>query len=371
MFEQTRTFIPGEFVQTITPRVRFSVDVIAKPGDEYELSTYVTKPFDYNVPPLLRGRIVMGEREHTVEVQLVCPSIVLDGHSIGAIMRELAEVYAGFLQDQGATEATFRQYPEYAAWEASELARGTLRHSASMWVRHNAEQTCGIKHREVPFARSLADDESFAAKVYEPCTFEETTAVTSCARYTELVFGLTAVARAFGSIIKRDQVSLWVTFPNRSNQPLKGTIGPLAQRHLLTIDSSGRDPVQRVEQMCAWAIPHARTPRVAVAHRSLGQPNPSDLFFSYTSMPPVQLGPTTVMTYLPPLGGPVERSTLDIRLLNTEGFMKWLVRYNLASYAEDGVRDLARSCRLALVDVALASVTRPLFQGAMGRGRLA
>jgi NRPS condensation-like uncharacterized protein len=106
-----------------SPLVWTMVDFSDRAGDERKvavsllLERIAREPFDLTVGPLLRVSFVkLSETEHVL--LLLTHHIVIDGWSIGLLLRELNVLYEAFSREQNSSLPELSiQYSDYAIWQ--------------------------------------------------------------------------------------------------------------------------------------------------------------------------------------------------------------------------------------------------------------
>ncbi|NOJ91950.1 amino acid adenylation domain-containing protein, partial [Corallococcus coralloides] len=91
------------------------------------------RPFDLATGPLMRALLVrLGDADHLMLV--VMHHIVSDGWSLGVLVREVAVLYAMFLQGQPSPLPELAvQYADYAAWQRETLQGAALERQLAYW----------------------------------------------------------------------------------------------------------------------------------------------------------------------------------------------------------------------------------------------
>ena len=146
---------------------------------EADLLAEYNKPFDLRHGPLLRASLVrVSDEEH---VLLLCAHhIVIDGWSMGVLLRDLAASYnARAIGTRADLPELAVQYPDFAVWQRDRLAGGAVGEQLNYWRR----QLAGIK----PLA--LATDRP------RPAVYRTDGAVLDFTIPAEVATALTALAR--------------------------------------------------------------------------------------------------------------------------------------------------------------------------------
>ena len=103
-----------------------------------QLSRLATEPFDLSAGPLIRAYLLnKGDKDHILLI--VVHHIVADGWSLGILMRDLAELYAGFLNQEPASLPELPlQFADYAVWQRQALEETTLDAEVAYWKQQLA-----------------------------------------------------------------------------------------------------------------------------------------------------------------------------------------------------------------------------------------
>jgi hypothetical protein len=143
--------VGGEPVQVVQPATSFDLPIdhlknklretFASDLDGYvrlHLMGEVRRRFDLTDGPLFRARLLrLGPRDHVLI--LTAHHLVIDGWSIGVIIRELGALYGAFAGGAPAPlEETPIEYADYALWQHERLCRGELDPGIAYWTRHLA-----------------------------------------------------------------------------------------------------------------------------------------------------------------------------------------------------------------------------------------
>lgn len=99
---------------------------------------WISKPFDLESAPLLRGILIQVEEEEHLLV-LVIHHIIFDGWSFGILLKELNFYYEAFLKDKK-DNLSFEelplpsiQYADYAQWQIEKLKEGSQKKQIEYW----------------------------------------------------------------------------------------------------------------------------------------------------------------------------------------------------------------------------------------------
>ncbi|MFN5411420.1 condensation domain-containing protein, partial [Bradyrhizobium sp.] len=92
-----------------------------------------TAPFDLELGPLIRGRLVRLDVDEHV-LLLTMHHIVSDGWSMGVLTRELGQLYAAFVRGEAdPLPALAIQYGDYAVWQRRWLSSEALARQGAYW----------------------------------------------------------------------------------------------------------------------------------------------------------------------------------------------------------------------------------------------
>ncbi|MCZ8519473.1 non-ribosomal peptide synthetase [Paenibacillus caseinilyticus] len=117
-----------KMVQRIHPPYALEIGVVE--GSELELDKMIherIRPFDLASLPLLRAELIRLDELHHV-LFLDIHHIVIDGTSLGILIREFSELYA----DRGLPVMPI-QYKDFAVWQNGMLAGGELQRQEAYW----------------------------------------------------------------------------------------------------------------------------------------------------------------------------------------------------------------------------------------------
>ncbi len=100
---------------------------------EREVQHEARQPFDLEVGPLFRARLLkLDEEEHVLLLTL--HHIISDGLSLGILLKELATLYNAFVGGEAAPlKALPIQYADYASWQRERLREEVLSEQLSFW----------------------------------------------------------------------------------------------------------------------------------------------------------------------------------------------------------------------------------------------
>ncbi|HET6978706.1 MAG TPA: amino acid adenylation domain-containing protein [Pyrinomonadaceae bacterium] len=130
--------VAGEPVQVINEAVRLTLTVedISGAGEDRAVELVAVesaKPFDLSRGPLLRMRLLKLGPENFVAL-LTVHHIIADGWSMGVLVREIAALYAAFVEGEPSPLPELPlQYADFAAWQQEWLRGSVLEDHFDYW----------------------------------------------------------------------------------------------------------------------------------------------------------------------------------------------------------------------------------------------
>ena len=223
------------------------------------------RPFDLARGPLLRAALLrLSETSHVL--LLTVHHIVSDGWSTGVLVREMAALYAAFLQGRPSPlPALPLQYADFAAWQRGWLAGEVLEAELAWW---RAQLDGAPPALELPTDRPRGAVESHRGALM-PVRFPKalSDALHALCR-KEGVTPFMALLAAFQSVLARtsgqDNVSVGSPIAGRSHAELEGLIGfflnTLVLRTRFDGDPTVRELLGRVRETTLGAYAHPHLP---------------------------------------------------------------------------------------------------------------
>jgi amino acid adenylation domain-containing protein len=239
----------------------------------------VHRPFDLRTGPLFRARLVrLAPGEHAFA--LAAHHSVVDGWSMGVIVRELAEAYAarraGVAPDLPPPPV---QYPDYARWQRDRMRGDGYQAGLAYWQ----ERLAGLPELELPSDRRRPATVSYAGATLEiPLDPETYAGVQSAAKHLDAGPFMIVVA-AFTAVLARwsgaTDLAIGTAFTGRTRPEVENTVGFFANMGVLRMDASG-DPafatlVDRARTTCVDALSHQDVPFEQVVQRVAPPRDPS------------------------------------------------------------------------------------------------
>ncbi|MBX7266828.1 amino acid adenylation domain-containing protein [Micromonospora sp. Llam7] len=239
----------------------------------------VHRPFDLAAGPLFRARLVrLGPTEHALA--LAVHHIVVDGWSMGLVIRELGAAYDAYRRG-GRPELPPPplQYPDFARWQRRHPAPADL----EVHLRYWADRLADLPTLELPTDRPRPATASFTGAMLDhPLDPQLHAGVQALAKEAGASPFMVLVA-AFGALLARytgaDDLAVGTTFGGRSRPELEGVVGFFANMGVLRLDASG-DPsfatlVDRARDTCLGAWEHQDAPFERVVQRLAPPRDPS------------------------------------------------------------------------------------------------
>lgn len=135
---------PVQVLNDDVPMAMEYVNLLNTSASEKELKAsdiakeWVSKPFDLENAPLLRGMLIQIDEEEHILV-LAIHHIIFDGWSFGILLKELNFYYEAFLNNEkdklSVEELPLSgiQYADYAQWQIEKLKAGSLKKQIEYW----------------------------------------------------------------------------------------------------------------------------------------------------------------------------------------------------------------------------------------------
>jgi non-ribosomal peptide synthetase component F len=132
----TFAIIDEQPVQVVYPESRVELSIVSVSSEqiiEQLATTEAQRSFDLMNDPLLRVTLLQCDSAHAV-LLLTMHHIVADGWSLGVFMRELAECYGAFVEQQSPQLSALPiQYSDFACWQRNWLQGEILDQQLSYW----------------------------------------------------------------------------------------------------------------------------------------------------------------------------------------------------------------------------------------------
>ena len=261
-------------VQVITDSLNLNVPIVdlsELPESEREIAcqqlatTEANRPFDLTSSPLIRASVVkLTEVEHALV--LTIHHIVVDGWSIGVLMRELATIYSAICNNLSSELPELPiQYADFAIWQRQWLQSEVLQTQLDYWKQllKNAPTLL-----ELPTDRPRPAIQTFRGEIqYGEFSVELSEAIANFTRQEGATLFMTLFA-AFVTLLYRytdsDDIVVGTPIANRDRLELEGLIGFFVNTLVLRTDLSGNPSFQqllsRVRQLTLQAYAHPDLP---------------------------------------------------------------------------------------------------------------
>jgi acyl carrier protein len=223
------------------------------------------QPFDLSNGPLLRVKLLrLAEQEHVV--LLTMHHIVMDGWSLGILVREIAALYEAFINGHASPlEELPVQYADYANWQQEWLSCDVLDAQLSYWKQQLAGVEQGLELRpdkQRPAVQTISADkasfslsEDLSKQLKEICRREDVTL------FMLLLAGFNAVLHYCTA---QSDIVIGTTIANRNRAETERLIGFFVNALVLRTDLSGdptfRELLRRTREVCLDAYAHQDMP---------------------------------------------------------------------------------------------------------------
>ncbi|MCG6136134.1 MAG: amino acid adenylation domain-containing protein [Nostoc sp. LLA-1] len=222
------------------------------------------KPFDLATAPLLRAILLqIGEEEYLL--LFIIHHIVVDGWSIGLLIRELALLYEAFSTGKTSPLPDLPiQYADFAIWQRQWLQGQLQKTQLDYWK----QQLAGVTTLALPTDRPRPPIQSFQGAV---TSFELSASLTNMLRDLSNQEGVTlfmTVMAAFQALLYRytgqEDICVGSPIANRNQSEIQGLIGFFVNTLVLRTHVAGNlsflELLNRVREVCVGAYAHADLP---------------------------------------------------------------------------------------------------------------
>ncbi|MFF1700188.1 condensation domain-containing protein, partial [Streptomyces sp. NPDC058257] len=261
----------GGLQQVVEPSVPVAVTIADVADVEDWLASVVEEPFDLAAGPLVRvvvGRIGSGEWV----LALVAHHAVVDGWSLGIVLRELGALYGTFADgiEVSPLPELGLQYGDFAAWQRATVAGETLESGLAHWKG----VLDGANALELPTSSSRGDSQASYDLGVLPVVVGgdvvgRVRSVAEAGRATVFQTVLASFAAVLGRWAGQDDVVLGTPVAGRGRSELDEVVGffvnTLALRVDLDGDPSFTDLVGRARATTLDALAHQDIPFEKVA----------------------------------------------------------------------------------------------------------
>ncbi|MFD3518697.1 condensation domain-containing protein, partial [Streptomyces sp. NPDC058663] len=333
----------------------------------------VEEPFDLAAGPLVRvvvGRLGEGEWA----VGLVAHHMIVDGWSMGVLLRELGVLYGVAASGGDVAEVWPElevQYGDFAVWQREELSGEVLEEGLGFWK----EALAGASGLELPAERPRTGGaSSYAAgqvAVVVPAVLAgRLKAVAEAGRATVFQGLLASFASVVGRWAGQPDVVVATPVAGRSRAELEGVVGFFVNTLALRVDTSGgcsfTELLGRAREVTLGALAHQDVPFERVA-----QVAGSDLvrvMLALDNTP--RMGgelPGAVVTEFQAGGGKAQfEAALHLRE-RADGSLEGRLEYAADLFDADGMERLAGAW-LRVLEAAVAAPEMPVASHALSGG---
>jgi amino acid adenylation domain-containing protein len=222
-------------------------------------------PFDLQVGPLIRGRLVrLGEREHVLLITL--HHIVSDDWSMDILTRELSTLYNAYRQNQADPLPPLPiQYADFALWQHRWLAGEVLQSQREYWRRTLAGAPA-VLELPVDHRRPVQQDYrgGFVPLELDPDLTARLKALSQRHGATLFMTLLTGWAALLSRLSGHSDLVIGVPAANRSRAEIEPLIGFFVNSLALRLDFTGgptvSEALQRVKARAMEAQQHQDLP---------------------------------------------------------------------------------------------------------------
>jgi amino acid adenylation domain-containing protein/non-ribosomal peptide synthase protein (TIGR01720 family) len=341
------TVVHGQPVQRIVPAPDIPLTLI----DLQQLSaaeqnanlwrlatTEARRPFDLACGPLMRTTMLRVNWEDHV-LLLTLHHCVADGWSVGLLFRELAELYAAYIEGKPSSlPALSIQYADFAVWQRQRLQGEVLEQQLAYWKQHLA----GIPPvLDLPPARPRpAVRTSRGAKQPVEISTRLTGALKELSQRRGVTLFMTLLA-AFNVLLQRytgqDDILVGTPIAGRTRSQTEGLIGCFVNTLALRADLSG-DPsfwefLGRIREVTLAAYTHQELPfekLVEELHpeRSLSHAPLFQVMFALHNLPTQSLELPGVTVRLLEVGSDTAKFDVTLSMVETTASLRGTLEYD-------------------------------------------
>ncbi|WP_153061809.1 non-ribosomal peptide synthetase, partial [Gloeocapsopsis dulcis] len=265
--------VAEQTVQVIHPTVTIRLPVVnlclmpevERQAQIEQLTTEIArKPFDLATAPLLRATLLQIDKEEYL-LLFAIHHIVVDGWSIGILIRELAVLYEAFSTGKTSPLPELPiQYADFAIWQRQWLQGELQKTQLDYWK----QQLAGSATLALPTDRPRPPIQSFQGAV---ASFELSVSLTDRLRDLSNAEGVTlfmTLLAAFQALLYRytgqEDIVIGSPIANRNQSEIQGLIGFFVNTLVLRTDLAGNpsflELLNRVREVCVGAYAHADLP---------------------------------------------------------------------------------------------------------------
>jgi acyl-CoA synthetase (AMP-forming)/AMP-acid ligase II/acyl carrier protein len=332
---------------------------------ELEAERETLKPFDMNRGPLLRARLFrLNAYEHVL--LLVLHEIIVDGWSIGILMKEVSESYAAFTAGkQARLPEPAAQFSDFVGWQRRWCTSGAANRQFVYWKKRMQKATplFVAKNDDVRGVLARIAQEQFSVSHHLVARLN---ALSHSGRATLFMTLLTCFKALLLARTGHNDICLATAMANRLHPRMARVIGPFANitliRTRLDVDLSFEEALNRVRDAVVEASARQELPFDILAARLAeeGGLKPTLLVQAYfvlqvASQRPIKLPNVAVQPLCYPEGYPVmplDSTWLAMTLTETPSGITGTCRYKKGLFKPDAGDQWIADYRTILAKVA-------------------
>lgn len=220
------------------------------------------RPFDYTTPPLIRGTLLRRGRADLALV-IAVPWLVCDQDSVEILLSDLFRLYEQAVDPGcGGRLPPASQFHDFAVRQSELAFTSHFDRATAYWrQRWEALESCQIDPAELNYAQREALHGAYGS-ISETLTLSEpvSAAIRTYAERSEVAPFVLFMA-AYGLFLRaatgRPRLAVWMNCANRADDESDGTVGWLANRHAVEIDTSSAPDVEEIVEACRRGVVQA------------------------------------------------------------------------------------------------------------------
>ncbi|HEY0738440.1 MAG TPA: amino acid adenylation domain-containing protein [Herpetosiphonaceae bacterium] len=336
----------GQPVQQIHAPVAWPlprVDLSGLPPEalEAEIGAFTRQPFDLTRGPLLRARLLRLPPADDLDQHLLVLNIhhiVVDGWSLGVLVREMAASYRALRQGLPPDLPPLPiQYADYALWQRDWLCDEQLERLLSYWRRQLAD----LQPLALPTDYPRPAEPTFKAVEHgQSLSAELSAGLATLSRQSGVTLFMTLLA-ALDVLLYRysgqDDIVVGTDIANRTQVETEGLIGFFVNMLALRCDLSGNptfaELLSRVRSVCLQAYAHQDLPFDMLVNELQIQRDPTRaplfqvvLVLQNMPLPALELEQLTVEPL--PVDAGTAKFDLVIELIESGGQLRCMFKYD-------------------------------------------
>jgi amino acid adenylation domain-containing protein len=356
--------VNGQPVQTVAPPSPVPIRIIERTDWRTLYAEEAVRGFDLANDPLLRVTLIrLAEREHILLITM--HHIAADGWSIGVLMREVAELYASFVERRPAALPELKiQYGDFARWQRQR----NLDNGLSYWRHQLAAAPPAL---ELPPDVAPTGREHDAGSIVSEINASLKKSIEAVSRGNDTTLFVTLLTAFVVLLMRRtgrDDIIVGSPVSGRSRveaEPLIGLfLNTLALRVRLSPQLTFREALAIVRQTVLEALDHAEVPVERVV-QDLDIRRRSDLhplyetIFNFTPSAPRRLQLPNLQVTLEDALALIEEFSTQLFITEFDGSLSLDLRYRSNRYSRELMAGFVEQYLRVLQQVA-ADPGRPL-----------